>query len=191
MRTVMSAAVGKRPVTLAGSTSGSRASSDRRPRSASCSTTTETNGFTMLPARNGSARRMRTSGATRPRPSTPVQAPSFGLRTCRIAPGAVRARIAQGVAQRLLELAREARVEARAGPSRQRRDGSCGACRPRSPAAARAPAAPSSSVLRSTERLAAPSATGARSTSGILFSFPRARGAQRPVSDRGRASGRH
>ena len=40
-----------------------------RPRSASCRTTTATNVFATLPARNRSARRIRTSGATRPRPA--------------------------------------------------------------------------------------------------------------------------
>ena len=171
MRTVMSAAVAKRPMTLAGSTSGSRASSDSRPRSASCSTTTETNGFTMLPARNRSARRIGVAGATRPRPATPVQAPSVGLWTCRIAPGKFVA--GSRSASRSACWSWRARAGSKRGRPQPPADVAYPAARagPLSPAAARAPAAPTSSVLRSTERLA-PSATGSRSTSGIAFSFP-------------------
>ena len=96
-----------------------------------------------------------------------------------------RARIAQGVAQRLLEL--DARGRGRSAGAEPPATSADPAARagPLSPAAARAPAAPTSSVLRSTERLPAPSAKGADSTSGIPFSFPRGNVAL--TSDSGRA----
>ena len=168
MRTVMSAALATRPVTLAGSTSGSRASSDSRPRSLSCSTVTEMNIFTMLPARKRSPGRIGSAGVTRPRPAVPDQRPSFGLCTCRIAPGdcvlgsrgaactAYRSRRAR-FGSNCRAASDVAGPAARAGPLR--------------PAAARAPAAPTSSVLRSTSRLAAPFDTGARPASAIPFSL--------------------
>ena len=83
----------------------------------------------------------------------------------------VHARIVQRAAQHPLELTREGRVKARA--DRAASELACRAARAGSvsPAATSAPAAPTSSVRRSMEPMAASSATGLSSTSGVPSSF--------------------
>ena len=143
--------------------------SDSRFCSTSCRTTTATNVFAMLPARKRSALRIGAGGATEPRPTAPVQVPSAGLSTCRIAPG----KCVPGLCRASCSTrwSRRARTGSKRRPRRAATAGARAAAlagQP-SPAAASAPAAPSSSVLRSAEGLAAPSAPGPRSTCGILL----------------------
>ena len=165
-------------MTPAGSTSGSRASSDSRPRSASCSTTTETNGFMMLPARNRSPARI---GTFRRHPAEAGGAgPAAERRAAHVEDRSrsMHARIAQGGAQHLAEAAARGQGRRPARRDATRADAPGG---PLSTAAASVPAAPISRVLRSTVRAAAWSATPGSLSSGMRVSFVRPARAWLPV----------
>ena len=81
----------------------------------------------MLPARKRSAGRIGAAGATRPRPTTPVQVPSLGLCYVQDRSREVRARIAEGVVKH--PLGADARGPGQSVGQRgtQRRGVSCGA----------------------------------------------------------------
>ena len=109
---------------------------------------------------SGRPRASRSLGATRARPTTPVQVPSVGLSTCRIAPG----KCVLGARSASCSACWSRR--ARTGFNRRPRRAAGEVAKPservglQAPAAASPPAAPSSSVLRSTKRPPRPSASG-------------------------------
>ena len=189
MRTVMSAAVGKRPMTSAGSTSGQpgverqpaalgqlqRHDRDERLRDAPG------------PEPIGAAHRYIRRHAAEAGDAGPAAEPRAAYVQDR--PRSGRARIAQRVAQRPLQLTGEVRVEARAGPSRQRPGVSRGARRPAQPGGGNR-AGGAHQQRPAVERVARrPSARdGAQPPASLLL--PSGRSSPRAVSARGSASGR-